>query len=89
MDVKEAVKDVLQKIKKGDVFDANAIIAYVLQKSPAVSFSLSVNKINKFDEEKLIEDFEKNGMIERLECKSWSKNINDDFATCPIWKKKS
>lgn len=87
--MKQTIKLIIDAIPSGHIFDAHMVIAKLLQEYSNVYISNCNQKtIDNYHSNiaKIIDSFD-GVLITRLDSKSWSKNLKDNFSPCTCWKK--
>lgn len=88
--MKKTIKRIIGEIQSGLLFDAHAVIQFLLQEdSDVYNANSKFATTEKYHSEisKIIDEFVNDGLIERVG-ESWSKNIRDNFSKCVCWRRK-
>ncbi|MDR1952078.1 MAG: hypothetical protein LBQ37_01015 [Elusimicrobiota bacterium] len=90
MELKDAIKEVLDKIPPDCVFDPHTIINYLLTNDTWTEVylrSFNTQTVENYHStiSKIIKSFPE---VEDLGYESWSKNIHDEFSKCSCYKKR-
>ena len=88
--MKTTIQAIIQDFDCGTVFDAHAIIQYLIQNNSDLYLSSYGNNVSTelyhSHIAKIIASFE-GSLITRIQGESWSKNIRDNFTKCTCWQR--
>ena len=89
--LEQNIADFISKVPKGCIFDAHSVISYLMKKhtDDYLEFHNDAEPTNSFHSRvsRAINSFVDKNVIERLEEKSYSLNIRDNFSENSCWKK--
>ena len=90
-DFKGNIRDFISNVPKGCIFDAHAVIRYLVQKhsDDYLGFHSGDEPTNSFHSRvsRVINSFVGENVIERCKEKCYSLNIRDNFSENSCWKK--
>lgn len=90
VDFKGNIRDFISKVPKGCIFDAHAVIQYIIQEHPNDYRKFyNVFPVNFFHSwvSRVINSFVKDNVIERCKEKCYSLNSKNNFSENSCWKK--